>query len=65
MCCPWVHLTDAIAQRQQLVRGLDRSITGEIQSIGANHLYIRKWGGRIVAGEREFLRLAHNSGYNR
>ena len=47
----------AIVGMTALVRGLDRSITGEIQSIGANHLYLRKWGGRIVAGEREFLRL--------
>ncbi len=47
----------AIVGMTALVRGLDQSITGEIQSIGANHLYLRKWGGRIVAGEREFLRL--------
>jgi putative ABC transport system permease protein len=47
----------AIVGMTSLVRGLDESITGEIESIGADHLFLRKWGGRIVAGEREFLRL--------
>ncbi len=47
----------AIVGMTSLVRGLDESIVGEIKEIGANHLYLRKWGGRIVAGEREFLRL--------
>ena len=47
----------AIVGMTSLVRGLDESIVGDIKEIGANHLYVRKWGGRIVAGEREFLRL--------
>ena len=47
----------AIVGMTSLVRGLDESIVGDIKEIGANHLYMRKWGGRIVAGEREFLRL--------
>lgn len=47
----------AIVGMTSLVRGLDESIVGDIKEIGANHLYLRKWGGRIVAGEREFLRL--------
>jgi putative ABC transport system permease protein len=47
----------AIVGMTALVRGLDQTIVGEIRDLGANHLYLRKWGGRIVAGEREFLRL--------
>lgn len=47
----------AIVGMTSLVRGLDQSIVGEIKDLGANHLYLRKWGGRIVAGERQFLRL--------
>jgi putative ABC transport system permease protein len=47
----------AIVGMTSLVRGLDETITGEIEEIGADHLFIRKWAGRIVAGEREFLRL--------
>ncbi|HUP00278.1 MAG TPA: ABC transporter permease [Gemmatimonadota bacterium] len=47
----------AIVGMTSLVRGLDQTIVGEIRDLGANHLYLRKWGGRLVAGEREFLRL--------
>src|SRR5687768_14691786 len=47
----------AIVGMTSLVRGLDESIVGEIKEIGANHLYVRKWGGRIVASDREFMRL--------
>jgi putative ABC transport system permease protein len=47
----------AIVGMTSLVRGLDESITGEIEDIGADHMFIRKWAGRIVASEREFLRL--------
>ena len=47
----------AIVGMTSLVRGLDESIVGDIKEIGADHLYMRKWGGRIVASEREFLRL--------
>ncbi|HUP19238.1 MAG TPA: ABC transporter permease [Gemmatimonadota bacterium] len=47
----------AIAGMTSLVRGLDEQIKGEIESIGADHLFLRKWAGRIITGEREFLRL--------
>jgi len=52
----------AIVGMTALVRGLDETITGEIQDIGADHLFIRKWGGRVVTGEREFLRLERRPG---
>src|SRR5688572_4427229 len=47
----------ALVGMTALVRGLDETITGEIEDIGADHMFIRKWAGRIVAGEREFIRL--------
>src|SRR5687768_1165474 len=47
----------AIVGMTALVRGLDETITGEIEDIGADHMFMRKWAGRIVAGEREFLEL--------
>jgi len=47
----------AIVGMTSLIRGLDESITGEIEDIGADHLFLRKWAGRIIASEREFLRL--------
>jgi putative ABC transport system permease protein len=47
----------AIVGMTSLVRGLDETITGEIEDIGADHMFIRKWAGRIVASEREFMRL--------
>ena len=40
-----------------LVRGLDRSVTGSIQSFGSTTLFLRKFGGRIVSSEREWERL--------
>ena len=40
-----------------LVRGLDEMVTGQIQSFGSTHLFLRKWGGRIVTSEKEWLRL--------
>ncbi|MFN2432116.1 MAG: ABC transporter permease [Gemmatimonadota bacterium] len=40
-----------------LVRGLDQSVTGSIQSFGSTSLFLRKWGGRIVSSEEEFERL--------
>jgi putative ABC transport system permease protein len=47
----------AIVGMTSLVRGLDESIVGELKDFGSDHLFLRKWGGRIVAGEREFIRL--------
>ncbi len=47
----------SIVAMTSLVRGLDESIVGSIKELGSSHLYLRKWGGRIVAGEKEFLRL--------
>jgi putative ABC transport system permease protein len=47
----------ALVGMTALVRGLDETITGEIEDIGADHMFIRKWAGRIVASEREFMRL--------
>ena len=40
-----------------LVRGLDRSVTGSIQSFGSTNLFLRKWGGRIVSSDEEFERI--------
>jgi putative ABC transport system permease protein len=40
-----------------LVRGLDRSVTGSIESFGSTNLFLRKWGGRIVNSDREFREL--------
>jgi putative ABC transport system permease protein len=40
-----------------LVRGLDESVTGSIESFGSTNLFLRKWGGRIVASDEEFERL--------
>ncbi len=40
-----------------LVRGLDRSVTGSIQSFGSTNLFLRKWGGRIVSSDEEWERL--------
>jgi putative ABC transport system permease protein len=40
-----------------LVRGLDRSVTGSIESFGSTNLFLRKWGGRIVTSDEEFERL--------
>ncbi|MFN2384358.1 MAG: ABC transporter permease [Gemmatimonadota bacterium] len=47
----------SIVAMTSLVRGLDQTIVGDIEKLGADHLYLRKWGGRIVQGEREFLEL--------
>ncbi|MDX1622378.1 MAG: ABC transporter permease [Gemmatimonadota bacterium] len=47
----------AIVGMTSLIRGLDEEIVGEIEEIGADHLFLRKWGGRIISSEREFLRL--------
>lgn len=47
----------AIVGMTSLVRGLDSEIVGEIRDIGADHMFLRKWAGRIVAGERELIRL--------
>jgi ABC-type antimicrobial peptide transport system permease subunit len=47
----------AIVGMTSLVRGLDSEIVGEIRDIGADHMFLRKWAGRIVAGERELMRL--------
>jgi putative ABC transport system permease protein len=40
-----------------LIQGLDRSVTGSIQSFGSTTLFLRKWGGRIVDSEEEWERL--------
>jgi putative ABC transport system permease protein len=40
-----------------LVRGLDRSVTGSIESFGSTNLFLRKWGGRIITSDAEFDRL--------
>jgi len=47
----------AIVGMTSLVRGLDSEIVGEIRDIGADHMFLRKWAGRIVSGERELMRL--------
>jgi putative ABC transport system permease protein len=45
-----------------LVRGLDRSVTGSIQSFGSTTLFLRKWGGRIVSSDEEWERLERRPG---
>jgi len=47
----------AIAAMTSLVRGLDLQVVGELRDIGSDHLFIRKYAGRIITDEREWLRL--------
>ncbi|HEY7460996.1 MAG TPA: ABC transporter permease [Gemmatimonadota bacterium] len=47
----------SIVAMTSLIRGLDRSVTGSIESFGTTNLFLRKWGGRIVKGDAELERL--------
>jgi putative ABC transport system permease protein len=47
----------SIVGMTSLVRGLDRSVTGSIESFGSTNLFLRKWGGRIVHTDEELKRL--------
>ncbi|MBA2565506.1 MAG: ABC transporter permease [Gemmatimonadetes bacterium] len=51
-----IGITTIVAMTS-LVRGLDESVTGSIQSFGSTTLFLRKWGGRIVNSDQEFEEL--------
>ena len=40
-----------------LIGGFDESITGQIEALGADTLFLVKWGGRLVTSGEEFRRL--------
>ena len=40
-----------------LIRGFDQSMTGQIESLGSDTVYLIKWGGRLVTSGEEFRRL--------
>lgn len=40
-----------------LIRGLDQSITGQIQSLGSDSAFLIKWGGRLVTSMEKLREL--------
>ncbi len=40
-----------------LIRGFDQSMTGQIESLGSDTVYLIKWGGRLITSGEEFRRL--------
>ncbi len=40
-----------------LIRGFDRSITGQIQALGSDTLFLVKWGGRMVTSFEQIREL--------
>jgi len=40
-----------------LIRGFDQSITGQIQSLGSDSLFLVKWGGRLVTSMEKLREL--------